>query len=190
MKKSVLTFILIVFSFSCFGDAVPYSSSKEIRILHNGISIIHFHNWGNGTSYIDISGEKIDSPPLSYLSVVNDRYIVGLSNIKFRNTIHLVLYDLKGNILKEESMLCGNNNTPHCSESITNTIHWYYDSNPELTITENEYGPLSIKFRVPDRLRCSCHLIPECNKILIASKGEIYVNNLACGKAKYHTKKL
>ena len=114
---------------TALGDSLPYQGVVDLRAAGSDFVVIHHHDWSNppagspwttGTMPRDLFRHPepgfvawysrdgrvllrtLPSPPLTWLGVSPDsRYVIGLSDIKLRNPIQLVVYDRYGALLLE-----------------------------------------------------------------------------------------
>ena len=111
-------------------DMNSYSDSLKIRVESENLIVIHFHDWTeksrdkrfkmistnqdlfdneNDYSYIECidknTNQIIFKKPCSALRHIeistDEKYIIGISNIKLWNPIQLVIFDINGNLLKK-----------------------------------------------------------------------------------------
>ncbi len=127
-KQMIYVLFLLILGIHLLADAGGYSGNKAILIKNKEITIIHRHNWTqetracrqrmfwgeqnpftmkNNYAYIEcVKNEthdvlfKIPTPALTYLFIdESSRFIVGLSNIKLDNPVHLILLDNSGRVV-------------------------------------------------------------------------------------------
>lgn len=130
IQHKILLIVLIGFSSQVKADYASYSDSLKLRIESENYVIIHFHDWtinskdkryemisthqnpfvvDNDYSYIECIDKKTDSvifkkpcPALTIIEISEDeKYIIGISKIKLWNPIQLVVFDTKGNLIKQ-----------------------------------------------------------------------------------------
>jgi hypothetical protein len=75
-------------------------------------------------------------PALTYIWISRDsKYIVGISNVKLWNPYQLVVFSRSGDRLFERKIV--GVNWPGVMESVTNSIRWYKEPVPQLTVIED-----------------------------------------------------
>lgn len=167
MSSQLFLALCFFFSFSASADTMPYGEKKKIELDSPNRIITHYHDWGGKprTGYLSIKSKrsgstiKSSSPPLTYLwQSPDEEYIVGLSNIKYKNKDQIVVWNKKGQVLFEKSIQCKNNdlNITHCAESGANLVIWYHEDGPGIRI-ESEENTLSLRIR--EAIRAECYLL-------------------------------
>lgn len=90
---------------------------------------------------------KQPTPALTHLIISpNEQFVVGVSDIKALNPYHLVVFNLKGQLIKKVAIT--DEVVPNYSETVTNYIHWYNKKQPDfkiLTDSNKQYQGLSFK---------------------------------------------
>lgn len=133
-KLLILTILFIAYN-SVYADAVGYSDSKRLKIESKNYIVIHFHDWTHATrdsrfkmistdenpfssqnnyAYIECieksTGKVLFKKPCPALTKIeiskDEKYIIGLSNIKLWNPYHLVIFSTKGELIKKRSIEC------------------------------------------------------------------------------------
>jgi hypothetical protein len=111
-----------------FADRIPYGDRRNLTVQGVTLTVEHQHDWSkvpatedgwtarysesapygvdeeiSNLKFYSSSGELIacvPSPPLTYLALSPDeRYVIGLSQIKLANPAQLVVFDSKGQLL-------------------------------------------------------------------------------------------
>lgn len=154
--------VLLLSSSSALADAVAYSGVVDLRAESAVLRVEHHHDWSRSTedarqamfstskdpftaantySYLRVvdkasGGElfRAPVPALTHLWISPDsRYIVGLSQIKRLNPIHLVVFSRTGRRLFQYNVL--ENPWPSVMQSVTNAVIWYKEP-PNIHLTE------------------------------------------------------
>lgn len=132
MKKSITLVIHLVFSTATLliADIVGYTDAVRIWSESESLVAIHDHDWskanidnpnkldlpfseGNDCAYVEIWDKndgvrlwRTPSPAFTYLWISPDeKYIVGMSDIKIGNPYQLVIFSHKGDILVREHVV-------------------------------------------------------------------------------------
>jgi hypothetical protein len=217
------------------GDAVGYDSVRTLEVVGNDYIVLHHHDWSEGTRksrYAMITGHqdpfradndyaylewrnrsdgtvfaRSPCPPLTWLGITKDqKYFIGLSDLKIWNPIQVVVYDARGRLLFAahigDSGACLSKNefhelqrkyrsrfrflrnrswmvgervfvdylvidpkhlgklwnalyahdcrspwSPNITESVTNSVEWYYEDNPNPTIVEKNGVAVAIRLK-------------------------------------------
>jgi len=173
MKRFLVLFCLVFISQYSFSDGIRYNKKVNINIESDNYIINHYHDWTwqNTSGYIEcidkLTNESIfhvTSPALTKLFISDDeKYIVGLSNIKVDNPYHAVILDISGKyILQKHVSKIGVKNY---RQSITNYVFWYNENDPGL-----EYVYINNKF-------AGIRLYDEDNKKIIILM-DVYEKNI------------
>jgi hypothetical protein len=106
-------FIIIICFFAsshfAFSDSIGYGNTVNIAVESENYRIEHYHNWSINYAYIECINKntnvavfRISSPALTNIFISYDeKYIVGLSNIKIRNPYQLVVLTTEGEYIKK-----------------------------------------------------------------------------------------
>jgi hypothetical protein len=151
-------------------DSVSYSDSLKIQIETENLIVIHFHDWSNNSrearykmisthqdpfttendySYIECinkkTGQRLFKKPCPALTIIqvspDEKYILGISNIKLWNPFQLVVFDLFGNLIKKRHI-----------------------EREEAKLNAREITEFKIKFPNQYRILDSLEVIHECKK--------------------------
>ncbi len=148
-------FALVSGSQTAYADYAAYNKVVDLSAESSTLRVEHHHDWRHvSDSFVPFLAEMHDAylrvldkssgtelfkrpgPALSYLWISPDsKYIVGLSNIMYRNPYQLVVYNRAGDRLLEKSMV--DVKWPGVTQSVTNWINWYKEPKPDLSIVEN-----------------------------------------------------
>jgi hypothetical protein len=98
-----------------FSDRTGYSNTVNIFVESENYRIEHYHDWSIDYAYIEcinkntnIAVFRISSPALTNLYISHDeKYIVGLSNIRLRNPYQLVILTIEGKYIKQRHISAG-----------------------------------------------------------------------------------
>ena len=157
----IIIAILIGLTSIVKADSVSYCDSLRIQVETENFIVIHFHDWTNNTkdsrykmistnqdpftkendySYLECidkkSGKSIFKKPCPALTKIqvskNEKYIIGISKIMLWNPFQLVVFDLKGNLVKKrhissEEAKLDSNNFQEFKEKYS-TQYFYLDS--------------------------------------------------------------
>jgi hypothetical protein len=84
----------------------------------------------------------------------DERYIVGLSDIRHANLYQVVVYSITGDLLFRRSIRCEDTDIEGCSETITNHIYWFHEKDPGISLEEkgDDALELSMNSRVDSRI--------------------------------------
>jgi hypothetical protein len=113
MKKLlVIIFCFLSFSHFAFSDRIRYRNTVNITIESENYKVEHYHDWSRNYAYIECINKKtniavfrVSSPALTNLFISHDeRYIVGLSNIKIDNPYQLVILTIEGEYIKKRQI--------------------------------------------------------------------------------------
>jgi hypothetical protein len=150
-------------------DGVGYAGVREISVDRGNRRLRHSHDWsakglaiGRDHSILALdpfsirntfgvvvlsdrtTGDVIFSAPSPALTLLwisdDERYLVGLSDIRLWNPIQVVVYDTVGRILAARAVECAASAVPGCGESVTNWVHWFDEKTPDLTLKREGDG--------------------------------------------------
>ncbi|OQX75226.1 MAG: hypothetical protein B6D64_12055, partial [Bacteroidetes bacterium 4484_276] len=126
----IIITILIGLTFKVKADSFSYSDSLRIQVETKNYIVIHFHDWTNKTkdsrykmistnqdpftqendySYLECidkkSGKSIFKKPCPALTKIqisdDEKHIIGISKIMLWNPFQLVIFDVKGGLIKK-----------------------------------------------------------------------------------------
>ncbi len=166
---------------NAWSDSKPYSGTVQIRDEGIVISITHIHtrgqdrrqwyesqvrsfsechytHWTQGILQAFRKTERIFCTAVPALTLIwlspDERYIVGLSGIKYANPYQVVVYSITGDLLFRRSIRCVDTNIEGCSETITNHIFWFHEKDPGISLLEkgDDTLELSLNSRVNSRI--------------------------------------
>lgn len=229
-----------------FADRAAYSGARDIVAHGAGITVRHRHDWSrirgkDGAWHLRYSDAtpfgvdetisslafyssqgalvaRVPSPPLTHLWIsADDRYVIGLSEIRHLNPTQLVVYSREGELILRRGIsahvycfsekeyeklkrkhreafvelnrysqlshdsygwregdrvyldvrggiaepywsalwddlfpaMCDSPLSPNFSESVTNWIHWYHDTDPQPRVVQRHGRPFEVRLRDP-----------------------------------------
>ena len=184
-----------------FSDSRPYSDSLRISDEGKGMHVIHDHTRAHGRDwYRSQMGVKQFSecdhtasnqgvlqvfrqsdrlfctavPALTHIWLSPDeRYVVGLSNIMYGNPFQLVVYSTKGELLFRRAIDCRALNIEGCRTSITNSIYWFHETHPGITLQASANGTLELSVNSPFKSRI---------RFVFPEKPETALDQTPCGR--------
>ena len=192
--RLILSFLLLAAASQARADAFGYAEKRELSVVTKHYIITHFHDWSRATrtdrykmittyenpftpentyAYIKCvdraTGKllfKKPCPALTRLEVSPDeRFIVGISNVKLWNPYQLVVFSMKGELIKKRSFSGqgvalteaeqreDRQISANFSESVTNWIFWYYEDNPKIQFHYQKSQLEAISLLDPERVR-------------------------------------
>ena len=173
--------LVIVIPLNAWPDYRPYNGTVVISDEGIDISITHIHSrsrdrrqwyesqvrsfsecnythWTQGILQAFRKSERIFCTAVPSLTFIwlspDERYIVGLSDIKHANPFQVVAYSITGDLLFRRSIRCEDAGIEGCSESITNHVFWFHEKDPDISLLEkgDDTLELSLNSRVDSRI--------------------------------------
>lgn len=129
-NKLLLHIIILIFTNTVFADPFDYSGALKLKIESKNYIVIHYHDWTSKTDHerylmmtfdqnpfnkknnyafvecIDKkTGKTVFKKPSIALTRIHisadEKYIIGISNIKLDNPYQLVIFSAKGELIKK-----------------------------------------------------------------------------------------
>jgi hypothetical protein len=116
MRRLLLTIVcFLTFSHFAYSDRSGYDKTVNISVESENYRMEHYHDWSIDYAYIECINKntnvavfRISSPALTNLYISYDeKYIVGLSNIKLRNPYQLIILTIEGEYIKQRRISYG-----------------------------------------------------------------------------------
>jgi hypothetical protein len=156
--------LLVVTSTTAHADRGGYGKVVDLRAEAGTSRAEHHHDWSPSTRaarwkmisstknpfgvendysylrlYDELTGIELFRRPVPALTHIwvspDSKYVVGLSNVKVWNPYQLVVFSRSGDRVLERSM--AGVNWPGVWESVTNSIKWYKERVPQITVVED-----------------------------------------------------
>lgn len=176
-----LCILVLGVTVNAWPDYKPYSGEKHLSIESGGIRVTHVHSRKNGRPWYDARIESFSDcnyshnnqgvmqafrgserlfcravPALTDIWISSDeKYIVGLSDIKFSNPYQIIVVSNTGGLLFRRSIRCTDTQIGGCSESVTNRVNWYRKELPGIRIIEGVDRAIELSLNSPDGSRIS-----------------------------------
>lgn len=144
---------------AALADRGPYGGTVHLSVEGKSLRAEHTHDWGNWfqrtghLKLIDQSTGKVlvtrQSPPLHHIWLSEDEaFVVGFSRVKIDNDHQLVVMNRDGSFVFAKQLRCDSPElvATHCSESVSNTVNWYHEDEPEIELRRSGYLPASVVF--------------------------------------------
>jgi hypothetical protein len=147
-------------------DFMAYGGKRDIRTEGATLVVEHHHDWSRKArpSWVKLSDRasrrerwKRDSGPLDVLWLSPDeKYVVGLSQIKLGNDRQLMVAGTDGSFLHEQRVRCDVLRPLEvpCSESTSNWVHWYDGNEPGIDLVMEGGRPVALSFNRTEDLAC------------------------------------
>lgn len=184
-----------------FSDSRPYSGSLRISDGGKGMRVVHDHTRAHGRDWYR-SQMRVKQfsecdhtarnqgvlqvfrrsdrlfctavPALTHIWLSPDaKYVVGLSNIMHDNPFQLVVYSTRGELLFRRAIDCRELDIEGCRASITNSIYWFHENHPGITLQESANGTLKLSVNGPFKSRI---------RFVFPKKPETALDQTPCGR--------
>ena len=145
MRKPIATVMatLVLSSSPAFADRAAYSGAVDLWKASPALLVAHHHDWSNPArpSTLKVMDRlsfqpifEIDVPAITYLWISPDsHYVVGLSNIKYRNQYQLIVLSDSGREVLKQDLTDVDWARP--TGSVTNWLNWYKSPEPRIVLT-------------------------------------------------------
>ena len=131
-KNLFILIIILGLSINLKADSFAYNDSLKIKTESENYILIHFHDWtensqkkrfemitnhqnpflqDNNYSYVELIDKRTSktifkkpTPALTHIEIADDEsFIIGVSNIMIWNPYQLIIFDIKGNLIKKRN---------------------------------------------------------------------------------------
>ena len=126
-----------------FADRAAYGGAVDLWKASPALLVAHHHDWSNPAhpSTLQVTDRlsfqpifEIDVPAITYLWISPDsHYVVGLSNIKYRNQYQLIVLSDSGREVLKQDLTDVDWARP--TGSVTNWLNWYKAPEPRIVLT-------------------------------------------------------
>ena len=178
-----LCIFFLGFAANAWADHKPYSGEEHLSVEGREIRVTHVHSRKNGRLWYEDRVESFSEcnyrhsndgvlqafrkserlfcravPALTDIWISSDeKYIVGLSDIKFSNPYQIIVVSNTGDLLFRHSIRCADRQIGGCSENVTNRVNWYRKERPgiHIKIKEDMDRTIELSLNSPDGSRIS-----------------------------------
>ncbi len=146
-KRWLFIVLAVLAAQGAWADSIGYRGTDPLGfVVTNGVLTARYAN--RSVELLDSAGKVLfhaPSPALTYLWISPDsEYVVGLSSVKLNNLYQLVVWRRDGTPL----LLARHPESSDYSESVTASVHWFDEKNPEPKIVTTG-GKLVLQLRSP-----------------------------------------
>jgi hypothetical protein len=145
-------------------DGFAYGDVVDLRAEGATLIAEHHHDWVKLSAFLRLldraSGRELlrrESPALSTVWLTPDeRYVVGLSQVKYDNPYQLFILGRDGRFVHQEAIHCSDPRLAGlpCGESVSNFVFWYDKADPALDLQEEKGQPSALSFNTARDTYC------------------------------------